>query len=524
MDLNHLGLWMVGMSAGIPLLNALRTRSRPARGCLVVWLLLLSVVGFGWLLFRDQAGLIAGGLWLVFMLVPLLGTRMVARAIEQQRYPRARRIARLLSILHPADGWREQPDFLRATELAFNGDLAGATSLLLRVERSDPARARVARTQILRMQGDWDALSDLTAQFTDADFRAEPALIPTYLRALGECIGPDAVARGYLRFEPLLSTPQAASLGEMSRLFLFAFAGRRPLLDSLLRGPLSHYPDSVKRFWLATSDLAAGRPATALVELEKLRDAPDALARQGVERRLSRSLPGSASSLSAESRVLLDRLARRLDEESRFGDRASATASRPTATLVIIALLCLVFAVEILEGGAENPETLNALGGLWPPSVLDGDWWRPLTCTFLHFGVLHLVMNCFGLWVLGPFVERALGRVRFSIVYLLSAVAGPILAVALYKYRGGQPGFLVGASGGIMGFVGATAAVLIRGWHKEKSETALRRLPSIGLLILVQVAFDLSTPQVSFLAHTTGLITGFLVALPMQTRRGALQG
>ena len=172
---------------------------------------------------------------------------------------------------------------------------------------------------------------------------------------------------------------------------------------------------------------------------------------------------------------------------------------------------------------AENERTLNTMGALRPYYVVKHhQFWLPFTCTLLHAGPLHLAMNAFGLYYLGPFVERALGAFRYLTVYLLSSVTGPLIAVALYLYFDGPNQTLVGASGGIMGLVGATAAILLRGWRQEKSRTALRRLSSIGLLIIVQVAFDLSNPQVSFLAHSTGLFAGFLITLPLSPRRVSL--
>lgn len=71
--------------------------------------------------------------------------------------------------------------------------------------------------------------------------------------------------------------------------------------------------------------------------------------------------------------------------------------------------------------------------------------------------------------------------------------------------------FLVGASAAIMGLVGVTFAILWRGWHQEKSRIAAQRLRIVIFIILFQIAFDLSVPEVSFLGHAAGLILGFLL-------------
>ena len=80
---------------------------------------------------------------------------------------------------------------------------------------------------------------------------------------------------------------------------------------------------------------------------------------------------------------------------------------------------------------------------------------------------------------------------------------------------------LVGASGAIMGLVGATGALLALGWRRERSRLAVRRLRGIVLVVVLQTAFDLTTPQVSFAAHAAGLLIGFLLTASLAAWRGA---
>ncbi len=120
-------------------------------------------------------------------------------------------------------------------------------------------------------------------------------------------------------------------------------------------------------------------------------------------------------------------------------------------------------------------------------------------------------MNMLGLYILGPFVEYALSGWRYLLLYLSSGV-GSMLVVSLATHFGySEAQFVVGASGSVMGIVGATAAVLLQGWRREKSRLASRRLRFILFIIAFQVIFDLSIPQVSVTGHTSGLIIGFLV-------------
>jgi rhomboid protease GluP len=70
--------------------------------------------------------------------------------------------------------------------------------------------------------------------------------------------------------------------------------------------------------------------------------------------------------------------------------------------------------------------------------------------------------------------------------------------------------FVVGASGAIMGLLGGIGAIYLQGWFKDRARVAAQRLRMIGLAVILQVCFDLLTPQVSFIGHASGLVLGFI--------------
>ena len=81
-----------------------------------------------------------------------------------------------------------------------------------------------------------------------------------------------------------------------------------------------------------------------------------------------------------------------------------------------------------------------------------------------------------------------------------------------------KPELLVGASGAVMGIVGTWAGLLLRHHHLPMARRYLR---SIGLIVLIQTAFDFFTPQVSMAAHLCGLASGLLLGLvvaPLRVR------
>ena len=135
-----------------------------------------------------------------------------------------------------------------------------------------------------------------------------------------------------------------------------------------------------------------------------------------------------------------------------------------------------------------------------------------MTAGFLHFGPLHLGLNLLGLWILGRRVERAWGRARFIACYLLATVASTSL-FTLFVSATAQPLILVGASGGVMGLLGALLGRAFVARLKRRTSAASQDLAWLALVVAFQVAFDLSTPVVSSTAHIIGLSAGLVFSL-----------
>src|SRR5207245_2191083 len=179
------------------------------------------------------------------------------------------------------------------------------------------------------------------------------------------------------------------------------------------------------------------------------------------------------------------------------------------AVFALILINLGVFIVEIARRDSNEFASLHRLGALEPFAVVwNHEYWRLFTALFLHAGVVHLLLNLFALYVLGPPLERAIGAVRFAICYLISGLVSSAGVVGLTLIGLVQVAQLVGASGCIMGIVGAWAGFLLR--HRFAPH-AKQRLGNVLMIIAIQTAFDLSTPQVSMAAHLCGLITGFVL-------------
>lgn len=202
-----------------------------------------------------------------------------------------------------------------------------------------------------------------------------------------------------------------------------------------------------------------------------------------------------------------------------FSSRSSMfRRNRLYGAWAVITIIILNVAAFALEGSSStDPERLLRLGALDTTRVIWlHEYWRLGTALFLHYGILHLLFNLFALYILGPAFERAVGGIKFLFCYLVSGLgssAGVVL-LTLELPRLVHPAQLVGASGCVMGIVGALAGYLV---HHRHTPDAPARLKNILTIIVVQVLFDISTPQVSMSAHLCGLVTGFFLGLLVTT-------
>ncbi len=186
------------------------------------------------------------------------------------------------------------------------------------------------------------------------------------------------------------------------------------------------------------------------------------------------------------------------------------------AVFILILLNTAAFIFEISFGNWTDPEVLHQLGALEPYAVVvQGQYWRLFTALFLHAGFVHLLFNLFALYVLGPPLERSIGALRFAICYLISGLVSSAGVVVLTVVGIVQVAQLVGASGCIMGIVGAWAGFLLRHRHAPHAK---QRLGNVLMIVVIQTAFDLSTPQVSMAAHLCGLFSGAVLGFVLAPR------
>ncbi len=129
-----------------------------------------------------------------------------------------------------------------------------------------------------------------------------------------------------------------------------------------------------------------------------------------------------------------------------------------------------------------------------------GEFYRMATSGFLHYGLFHLGLNMFALWILGNAVENHGGRLRFGMIYALAILGGSLGALLL------SPGALTaGASGGIYGLMGAFFII------GRAQGIAFRDSPLFGIL-LINLVLTFAIPGISIGGHLGGLAAGALAA------------
>jgi len=154
-----------------------------------------------------------------------------------------------------------------------------------------------------------------------------------------------------------------------------------------------------------------------------------------------------------------------------------------------------------------NPELLRSK----PPGLFTIVWY-----TFLHADLMHLLSNGFYLFMLGPNLERYMGRTRFTLFYFSCGAVGALAHVLLFP---GSEVPVVGASGAIFGTYGAYLALFPRNYIRITIGNR-RNYRDIMLPVLVLLAMWLPFEflnilfgsHIAYAAHIGGFISGFLLS------------
>ena len=220
---------------------------------------------------------------------------------------------------------------------------------------------------------------------------------------------------------------------------------------------------------------------------------------------------------------------------------ARAVLSRPY--IFTIAFLVANFFVFLLMWESSGMSS-TVLWGPFPESVLlaygaktndlirfEHQWWRLVTPVFIHVNLLHVLINMYSLWVIGPWVEKLYGSAKFVVFWVFTGIAG-VLASYLTVIPDSHPGligsFLIktadqpsaGASGALFGLVGVLFVFGIK--YRRELPEGFKRAFGTGLLpvILLNLGIGfLGRGIIDNAAHLGGLLSGAALASVVSYKR-----
>ncbi len=175
---------------------------------------------------------------------------------------------------------------------------------------------------------------------------------------------------------------------------------------------------------------------------------------------------------------------------------------------ILMAVNALVFLYLEAAGSSEDAYFMYTKGAMLKAAVIeDGEYYRLLTAMFMHFGISHLVNNMIVLFALGDNLERALGHVKYLILYLFSGIGANWISMMI----GNKDPMVVsaGASGAIFGVIGGLFyAVAVNKGRLEDLQTK-----QLAVMIVLSLYMGLTSSDVDNAAHVAGLILGILLGI-----------
>ena len=227
--------------------------------------------------------------------------------------------------------------------------------------------------------------------------------------------------------------------------------------------------------------------------------------------RIGALLPGTQTEAFIASQAELVEFHRRLDRLS--------PKSRVVPALIAINLL--VFVLMAVDGAgvfAPDGDVAVKWGSNFGPLTMDGQWWRLLTATFIHFGIFHVALNMWALYQSGTLTERLYGSTRFAVVYVFAGLTGSMASLLW------NPGVnSAGASGAIFGVFGGMLAFVMNPRNAVPRALMTEHRNSTLLFAGYSLFYGAAHAGIDNAAHIGGLfgglLMGFLLARPLDDGR-----
>ncbi len=170
-------------------------------------------------------------------------------------------------------------------------------------------------------------------------------------------------------------------------------------------------------------------------------------------------------------------------------------------TISLVAINVIIYLAMILFNQYDN--TINSFAVYGPFIFKYNEYYRLITGAFLHANFVHLILNCYSLYVIGSQIENFMGKWKYLIIYFVSAITGSMFSALL------SDGASIGASGAIFGLMGS---LLYFGYHYRVYLGNVLKSQIIPL-ILLNLLIGFITPGIDNFAHIGGLVGGALATV-----------
>ena len=174
-------------------------------------------------------------------------------------------------------------------------------------------------------------------------------------------------------------------------------------------------------------------------------------------------------------------------------------------TIIFAVINIIIFALMYIIGnGSENKATLLKFGANMGMLTKNGDYYRLITCAFLHIGVVHLLCNLYSLFIIGQNIEYFFGKLKFVLIYFYSAITASLFVLIFQS----DNTITAGASGAIFGLMGA----LLYFGYTYRGYIGNRIISSALTVIAINLAYGFVHPGISNAAHIGGLVGGLAIS------------
>ncbi len=222
---------------------------------------------------------------------------------------------------------------------------------------------------------------------------------------------------------------------------------------------------------------------------------------------------GSFDSLSKSSKTMLQ--------------KAPVTAALFAANMIVFLMLVFSTAKSFRSILVPAEQTLIDWSANYGPLTLGGEPWRIVSNTFLHASILHLALNLYVLFNLGPYAESLLGSRRMFALYMLSGVTGSLSSLIWNPFN-----VSAGASGALFGLFGCFVEESVLGSGFSLKEVLRPARVILMIAVVISCVYGAFMPGIDNAAHLGGFLAGALlsnyfrqdVKLPWNNRDSAAVG